>query len=146
MIVLWSIRLCCCNNGISTEQSVKHNSNIIHYWGWLHVPASNGPSLGHTLINARYTARYVRNTQWVPKKLSYINPVVTKNTIVFLFGLQVNIIQYTSKHYSVHGWIYENSAISVTLSTFLLVYTSELFLLDIIHNHPCKSAWDPIVW
>jgi hypothetical protein len=37
--------------------------------------------------------------------------VVTKNTIVFLFVLEVNIVLYTLNAYSGHGSIYENSAI-----------------------------------
>jgi hypothetical protein len=40
-----------------------------------------------------------------------LNPVVTKNTIMFLFVLLVNVTLYTLNTYSGHGSMYEGSAV-----------------------------------
>jgi hypothetical protein len=48
--------------------------------------------------DARCTARHV--IQWMSRTISYVNPVMTKNTIVFLFRFTIE--HNTIQHYTIH--------------------------------------------
>jgi hypothetical protein len=114
---MWSISLCYCNNGninrrISqtqlqypleylqtgkTQSSFESNhSTSITIYG---ATTPSGPKFSiWSPLRTVYST--LRNIQWVSKTLSHINPVLTKNTLVFLFGLQVNTIQYNTIQYN----------------------------------------------